>query len=83
MNVWLEAAALLLFALVPCGVVVFYGSAMRRLIGLEMAGMIISLLLVLLAEGMHRPPFYDLALAVALLSFGGGLVFARFLERWL
>jgi multicomponent Na+:H+ antiporter subunit F len=56
---------------------------MRRLIGLEMAGMIISLLLVLLAEGMHRPPFYDLALAVALLSFGGGLVFARFLERWL
>jgi multisubunit Na+/H+ antiporter MnhF subunit len=28
-------------------------------------------------------PFYDLALAAALLAFGGGLVFVRFLERWL
>jgi multicomponent Na+:H+ antiporter subunit F len=82
-NVWLQAASLLLFALIPCGVVVFYGSAMRRLVGLEMAGMIITLVFVLLAEGMHRAPFYDLALALALLSFGGGLVFARFLERWL
>jgi len=38
---------------------------------------------MLLAHGFQRFPFYDIALAAALLSFGGGLVFIRFLERWL
>jgi multicomponent Na+:H+ antiporter subunit F len=38
---------------------------------------------MLLAEGFGRLPFFDLALTLALLSFAGGLVFARFLERWL
>ena len=41
------------------------------------------LILILLAQGMNRPSLYDLALALSLLAFGGGLVFARFLERWL
>lgn len=83
MNIWLLAAAVLLFALVPCGIAVFRGDAVERLVGLEMAGLIDALLLVLLAEGMHNPNFYDLGLTLALLSFGGGLVFVRFLERWL
>ncbi len=83
MNAWLLSATVLLFALVPCGIVAFSKSAMDRLIGLEMAGLIETLLLILLAQGFHRIPFYDLALALALLAFGGGLVFARFLERWL
>jgi multicomponent Na+:H+ antiporter subunit F len=39
--------------------------------------------MVLLAEGFNRPSFYDLPLTLALLSFGGGMVFARFLQRWL
>jgi multicomponent Na+:H+ antiporter subunit F len=82
-NAWLVAAAVMLFCLVPCGIIVFRGSPMDRLVGLEMAGLVNSLLLILLAEGFHRIPFYDLALAMALLAFGGGLVFARFLERWL
>lgn len=83
MNVWLVCATVMLFCLVPCGIIVFRGSAMDRLVGLEMAGMVEALLLILLAQGFHRIPFYDLALALALLTFGGGLVFARFLERWL
>ncbi len=83
MNAWLLAAAVLLFALVPCGIIAFRKRPIDRLIGLEMAGLIETLLLVLLAQGFHRIPFYDLALALALLAFGGGLVFARFLERWL
>ena len=83
MNVWLLGSAVLLFALVPCGIAAFRGDVMERLIGLEMTGMIVTLLLVMLAEGMGRVSFYDLPLALALLSFGGGLVFARFLERWL
>jgi multisubunit Na+/H+ antiporter MnhF subunit len=42
----------------------------------------VCLILLLIAQGIHRPPFFDLALAAALLSFAGGLVFARFFERW-
>ncbi len=83
MNVWLTAATVMLFALIPCGIVVFKGSPMDRMVGLEMAGLVESLLLIMLAEGFHRIPFYDIALAMALLAFGGGLVFVRFLERWL
>ena len=83
MNVWLTGSTVLLFALVPCGIASFRGDAMERLVGLEMAGMVVTLLLVMLAQGMGRVNFYDLALALALLSFGGGLVFVRFLERWL
>ena len=33
-------------------------------------------------RGFHRPPFFDLALVLALLTLAGGLVFARMLERW-
>jgi multisubunit Na+/H+ antiporter MnhF subunit len=83
MNVWLLGSAVLLFALVPCGIAAFRGDVMERLVGLEMAGMIDTLLLIMLAEGTQRVNFYDLALALALLAFGGGLVFVRFLERWL
>ncbi len=83
MNVWLIAAAALMFGLIPCGIVVFTRDAMNRLAGLEMAGMIETLILIFLAQGYNNTNFYDLALAMALLSFGGGLVFARFLERWL
>ncbi len=83
MNAWLIGATVLLFALIPCATVVFRGSPMDRVVGLEMAGMIEVLILILLAEGFHRIPFYDIALALALLAFGGSLVFVRFLERWL
>lgn len=82
-NVWLWAAAALMLALIPCGVTCFRGKPADRLVGLEMTGVVITLDMVLLAEGFQRSPFYDLPLTLALLSFGGGMVFARFLERWL
>lgn len=47
--------------------------------GLNMAGTLVTLELVLLSEGFRRLPYYDVPLA--LLSLGGGVVFARFLER--
>lgn len=83
MNVWLLAATALLVSLIPCGILCLRGDTMDRLIGLETAGIIDTLILLVLAEGFHRVAFYDLALALALLSFAGGLVFVRFLERWL
>jgi multicomponent Na+:H+ antiporter subunit F len=62
--------------------VAFREPPMDRLVGLELASVIVCLILLLVAEGLHRPSFFDLALALAMLSFAGGLVFARFLERW-
>ncbi len=84
MTAWAAAAGALTLGLAPCGAVVFSprGPA-NRLVGLEMAAMVETLILMLLAEQLNNPNFYDLAVALSLLSFGGGLVFARFLERWL
>jgi multisubunit Na+/H+ antiporter MnhF subunit len=82
MNAWLIAATLLLLGLLPCGFVMLRGSVVEALVGLQMAGILQTVVLLLLAEGFHRPPFFDLALVLALLALAGGLVFARMLERW-
>ena len=83
MNAWLIAAIGMLWALVPCGIVCFRGDAVSRLIGLQMASIVVVLTLMLLAQAFQRLIFHDIAVVLAILSFGGGLVFARFLERWL
>ena len=83
MNAWLAGATALCAGLVPCAWVCLRArDHFDRLVALEMAAMLVSLAMVLLAEEMGRPLFLDLGLALALLSFGGGLVFARFLEGW-
>ncbi len=48
-----------------------------------MAGALVTIELLLLAEGFDRSSFFDLPLTLALLSFGSGMVFARFVQRWL
>jgi multisubunit Na+/H+ antiporter MnhF subunit len=48
-----------------------------------MASIIVTIALVLFTVGFGRIPFMDLPLAMALMSFGGGLVFARFLGKHL
>lgn len=83
MNLWLAAAIGLSLGLFPCGWICLRGSAINRLVGLETANAITILLVILLAEGFQRPSLYDLALALALLAFPSGMVFAHFLERWL
>jgi multicomponent Na+:H+ antiporter subunit F len=83
MNPWLLTAAILLLCLIAPFILCARGDAISRLIGLEAGSLMTAMILLLLAVGFNRDPFTDLALALALLSFGGGLVFARFLERWL
>jgi multicomponent Na+:H+ antiporter subunit F len=82
-NFWLGGAFALMLGLIPCGIVVFRTETANRLVGLEAATVLVVLAMLLLAEGYHRNFLFDLALMLALLSFGGGMVFARFLERWL
>lgn len=82
-NVWLTAAGAVMAALVPCADMCLRGSPERRLVGMEMASILITLALGLLAIGFGRSILMDLPLALAIMSFGGGLVFARFLEKHL
>ncbi len=83
MNFWLIAGAVVSATLVPCADMCLRGSPERRLVGLEMTSLIVTIALVLFTIGFGRLPFIDLPLALAIMSFGGGLVFARFLEKHL
>jgi multicomponent Na+:H+ antiporter subunit F len=55
---------------------------MDALVGLELAAVLDTLAVALVAEGFHRQSIFDLALVLGVLSFIGSLAFARFLERW-
>ena len=83
MNFWLLTGMVVSATLVPCADMCLRGSAERRLVGLEMTSLIITIALVLFTIGFGRIPFIDLPLALSIMSFGGGLVFARFLEKHL
>ena len=77
------AGVAVMAALVPCADMCLRGSPERRLVGVEMTSILVILSMVLLTIGFGRPAFIDLPLALAILSFGGGLIFARFLEKHL
>ncbi|MGO9497438.1 MAG: monovalent cation/H+ antiporter complex subunit F [Solirubrobacteraceae bacterium] len=50
---------------------------------LEVAAVLLSTILMLLAEGFHRQPFVDLAVVFAPMSLVGSMLFARLMERGL
>ena len=83
MNVWMLTATVTSASLLPCAWACLHGTPERRLVGLEMTGIIITILLVLLTMARQRLPFIDMPLTLAVLTFGAGLVFARFLEKHL
>ncbi len=80
---WTITAIALLVCLVGPFVRCIPGDTVSRLVGLQAGSSICTVLLLVLCEAYHRIPFVDLALTLALLTLGAGLVFARFLERWL
>ena len=61
MNEWEIAAAALGIALVPCLAVCVFSRPTHGLVSLQLAGVLLSTILMLLAEGLHRQPFIDLA----------------------
>lgn len=83
MNLWLVAAVAVSSSLLLCAVMCLRGSIERRLVGLEMTSMVVVTAMVLFTVGFGRLPFIDLPLALAIMSFGGGLVFVRFIRRYL
>ena len=81
MNLWMIASIVVLAALVPCGWFALTSTVQKRLVALEMSGVLCTLELMLLTMAFNRMPMMDLAIALALLSFGAGMVFAHFLAR--
>lgn len=82
-NPWLTAGGAVSAALIPCAAMCLWGTPERRLVGMEMASVLITMTMVLLTVGFGRSILIDMPLALAIMSFGGGLVFARFLEKHL
>jgi len=83
MTVWVAACTALLLGLVPLGAVIVRRPILEAVVALELASVLNTLVLLLLAEAFHRPGFMDLAVVLALVSLAGGLVLARMIERWL
>jgi multisubunit Na+/H+ antiporter MnhF subunit len=83
MNLWLIAGVAVSSALLPCADMCLRGSPERRLVGLQMTSILVTIAMVMFTIGFGRTPFIDLPLALAIMSFGGGLIFARFLGKHL
>ncbi len=81
MNEWEIAAVVLGFALLPCLGVCFLAPATHGLVSLQVAGVLLTTILMLLAEGFHRQPFIDLAVVLAPMALIGSIMFARLMER--
>jgi len=77
------AAIAMLVCLVPAGVVLARGEAAEAVIGYEFITGVVVMVFALLAEGFGRPSLFEFPVLLALLLYGGGLVFVRALERWL
>ncbi len=83
MNGFVIAAIAMLIGVIPCGIAVVRGQVMTALVAYEAISAIVVMVLILLAEGFKRSSEFELGVLLAVLLFGSGLVFARFLERWL
>lgn len=81
MNLWMTCSVVLLFGLIPCGWVALTSTLEKRLVAFEMAGIISTIELMLLTMAFNRMPMMDLAVALGLLSFSSGIVFAHFIAR--
>ena len=83
MNAFLVTATVLLASLLPLGVVAARRRPIDGLVALELAGAIVVLALLCLAEGFQRSTYYTVPVVAAFTTWAGGLVYARFLGRWL
>jgi len=80
MNGWLLGVTVLLIGgLAPALWLACTGGIARRLVGLELAGAITVLAMVLVAQGFSQPVYLIVPAVLVLLSFAGTLVYTRLL----
>jgi len=77
------AAIAMLISVIPAGIVIARGSLPAAVVGYEFITAVAVMVLVLLAQAFQRPSLFELAVLLAVLMFGSGLVFVRAMERWL
>ncbi len=82
MNAFDLAATVLLAALAPLLVVASLRRPIDGLVALEIGGTVAVLALLCLSAGFHESFFFVLPIVAVVVSWVGGLVFARFLGRW-
>lgn len=71
---------------IPMGIaiwVIVSGDTVRRLIALQLVGMLGATQLLLLSVAFSNEEYADIAIALALLSIGATIAYGHFLERWL
>ena len=83
MNAFTIAATALLAGFVPLGWIAARRRPIDGLVALQLAGTLTVLILMCLSAGFQRDFEYSVAVVAAVVSWIGGLVFARFLGRWL
>lgn len=83
MSAFLVTALVLLAAIVPCGIVVLRAGAMEAVVAFQAIASLVVMILLLLAEGFRRSGEFELPVLSAVLLYGSGLVFVRFMERGL
>jgi multisubunit Na+/H+ antiporter MnhF subunit len=83
LNVWYAGATLLLILLVPCVLVAVRGRMIDALVALEVATAATVVALLFMEQGMQRQTFFDVSLAMAVLTVSSTLLFARIYRRWL
>lgn len=74
--------AVLLAALGPCAWTCWRGSPEDRMVALGLTGTVQALVLLLVAVESGEAALASLGAVLAIMSSGGTLLFARFLERW-
>lgn len=81
MSLWLVSAAVLIAMLVPLAAVAALGAPDDGLVALELASVLVTVAMLLMAEGLDRQILGDLALVLAVGAFAGSLAYAVLLER--
>jgi multisubunit Na+/H+ antiporter MnhF subunit len=82
MNGWLLACdVLVVIGLVPALWLGATGDEISRLVGLELAGAIITITMLAFIQAVNQPSYLIVPLVLVLLSFAGTLVFTRLLAR--
>jgi multisubunit Na+/H+ antiporter MnhF subunit len=82
-TAFVAAAIAMLAGIIPAGIVLCRGNLMAAVVAYEFITSVMVMVLALLAQGFQRSGLFELAVLLAVLMFGGGLVFVRALERWL
>ncbi|GGI04595.1 monovalent cation/H+ antiporter complex subunit F [Egicoccus halophilus] len=83
MTPWVVTAVTLVVLLCVGAAAVLRGDTLSRVVGLQLASVLAPITAVVVAVAAQRTLFLEVALALAVLSLAGSLVYARSLERWL